>query len=249
MHSIERARRWARYAAAFCLMTGPALSAHAADGVNLAGTWQIAAPRTSFKPEGGAIPFTAEGKQRYAENKRYKAKKQFDEYDYMTSRCSAPGTPRIMLTSERFRILQQPEMIMMVFEWNRVRRVIALPALPPQTSLFGDFGGAPAEDLVGTMMGTSKGHWEGDTLVVITEKHSDRTLIDELVPHGYDLKVTERIRLIDTDTLENRITLEDPEFFTRPWDTVVTYKRQSDVVIPEKVCLDQLMGPPPLPTK
>jgi hypothetical protein len=249
MQSIECTRRWVRYASALCLLSCLVLSAHAADGVNLEGTWKIVAPRTSFKPEGGAIPFTTEGKKRYAENRRFRAQKQFGDYDYTTSRCSAPGTPRIMLTSERLQILQQPDMIMMAFEWNRVRRLIALPELPPQQSLFGGLGEAPTEDLVGTMMGTSKGHWEGDILVVTTGKFSDRTLIDELVPHGYDMKVTERIRLKDTDTLEDHITIEDPEFFTRDWETVLTYKRQPDAVIPEDVCLDRLLGPPLLVAK
>lgn len=245
MQSIVR--RWARHAAAFCVMGGLSLSAYSAASVNLEGTWKISAPQTALKPEGGAIPFTAEGKKRYEENKRYKAKKQYDEYDYMTSRCSAPGVPRVMLTSERFQIFQRPDVTMIGFEWNRVRRVIAMPDISPQKSLF-DFGPA-AEDLVGTMMGTSKGEWQGDTLVVSTEKFSDRTLIDELVPHGYDLKVTERIRLKDADTLEDRITIEDPEFFTRPWDVVMTYKRQPHGLIPENVCLDRLLGQPPLPTQ
>jgi hypothetical protein len=83
------------------------------------------------------------------------------------------------------------------------------------------------------------GHWEGDTGGV-SEGFIDNTLIDELVPHGYDMKVTERIRLRDSDTLENRITIEDPEYFTRPWSTVVVYKRQPEAAFREDVCLDRL---------
>jgi hypothetical protein len=246
MQSIECRCRWARYAAVLCLIVFTA-SAQAGDGANLAGTWKNAEPQSSIKPEGGVIPFTAAGKKRYAENKRYRAKKQYDDYDYMTSRCSAPGVPRIMLTADRFELLQQPDVILMAFEWNRVRRFIALPQLTPQKALF-DFG-ASTEDLVGTMMGTSTGRWEGDTLVVTTAKFSDQTLIDDLVPHGYDLKVTERLRLKDPDTLEDRITIEDAEYFTRPWEAVLTYKRQTDTVIPDQVCLDRLLGSPPLPTR
>ena len=43
-----------------------------------------------------------------------------------------------------------------------------------------------------------------------------------------------------TPTLEDRIRIEDPEFFTKPWETVVTYKRQLDEPLPKKVCLDSL---------
>lgn len=246
MHSIKHMRRLVRYATTFCFVIA-AGSVQAADSPNLAGTWKNVAPQSSIKPEGGVIPFTAEGKQRYAENKRNKAKKNYDDYDYTTSRCAAPGVPRVMLTADRFEILQQPDAILMAFEWNSVRRIIALPQLVPQKSMF-DFG-PKTEDLVGTKMGTSTGHWEGDTLVVATEKFSDRTLIDDLVPHGYDLKVTERLRLRDANTLEDRIKIEDPEYFTRPWEAVLTYQRQPDTIIPEQVCLDRLLGPPPLPTR
>jgi hypothetical protein len=79
------------------------------------------------------------------------------------------------------------------------------------------------------MIGDAKGVWEGDTLVVSSERISGVTLVDNIVPHGYEMKVTERFRLIDEDTLENRITIEDAEYFTQPWETVVTYKRQPDV--------------------
>jgi hypothetical protein len=246
MPSIEIGRRWRRHASALCLVVFAA-SAQAADGANLAGMWKNAAPRSSISAEGGVIPFTAAGRKQYAENKRYKARKQYDDYDYTTSRCSLPGMPRIMLTADRFEILQQPDLILIAFESNRARRFIALPPLAPQKALF-DFGGS-TEDLVGTMMGTSTGRWEGDTLVVTTGKFSDRSLIDELVPHGYGLKVTERLRLKDPDTLEDRMTIEDAEYFTRPWGAVLTYRRQPNAVIPEQVCLDGLQGPPPLPAR
>ena len=86
--------------------------------------------------------------------------------------------------------------------------------------------------LVPTMTGTSKGHWEGNTLVAETTNLSERTLLDELVPHTLDMKVTEHLRLVDADTLEDRITIEDPAYFTRPWDAVITYKRQPARTVP-----------------
>ena len=87
--------------------------------------------------------------------------------------------------------------------------------------------------------GNSVGHWEGDTLVAETTNISDRTLLDDLVPHTLDLKVTEHLRLVDADTLEDRITIEDPSYFKRPWDAVLTYKRQPPTLFPEDVCLDR----------
>jgi hypothetical protein len=63
------------------------------------------------------------------------------------------------------------------------------------------------------------------------------------------MKVTERFRLIDADTLEDRITIEDPAYFTRPWEAVLTYKRQPAALFPEDVCLDRLeANKPALPS-
>jgi hypothetical protein len=54
------------------------------------------------------------------------------------------------------------------------------------------------------------------------------------------MKLTERLRLVDADTLEDRITIDDAAYFRRPWDAVVTYKRQPAALFSEDVCLDRL---------
>jgi hypothetical protein len=210
----------------------------AADVVNIEGTWKIAAGQVSFKPENGSVPFTAKGRKRYQDNKSNLAKRNFDDFDYMTARCASPGLPRLMLTPDRFRIWQRGGLTLFQFEWNRLSRQIDMGGLIPQFNM----GGANAGDdaAVGRAVPVSRGRWEGNTLVVTTEGFNETTLVDNLVPHGYDLKLTERIRLKDADTLEDKITIEDPEFFTKPWETVVTYKRQADAAFPENVCLDTL---------
>jgi hypothetical protein len=220
----------------------------AADPANFEGTWKIAAPQTSFKPEGGAIPLTADGRKRYQENQRLQAQGKIAEYDYAQTRCSSPGLPRLMITPDRFRIWQRPGIVTFQFEWNRLFRQINMGGLIPQRRVGasavgpggGPGGGGDDEALTGRAIPISTGKWEGDTLVVTTEGFPANTLVDDFVPHGYDMKLTERIRLRDNDTLEDRITIEDPEFFTKPWQTVVTYKRQSDAAFPEHVCLDSL---------
>jgi hypothetical protein len=100
--------------------------------------------------------------------------------------------------------------------------------------------GGDDDAAAGRSIPISKGHWDGETLVVTTEGFNDKTLVDDLIPHGYDMTLTEHIHLKDADTLEDRITVADPEFFSRPWDTVVTYKRQPDVEFSEDVCLERL---------
>jgi hypothetical protein len=226
---------------ALCLAMATALlSAHAsAADSNLEGTWKISAPQSAFKPQGGSIPFTDLGSKRYAENKRYLAKRAYDQYDYATARCASPGLPRLMLTPQRFRILPRPGSITFQFEWNRLLRQVDLGTLTqPQLRVAPDSIFGADDAVVGRGVPISKGRWEGDTLVVETEGFQDNTLIDNLVPHGYDLKTTERIRLKDANTLEDHLTIEDPRYFKQAWQTVVTYQRQPDEAFPESVCLD-----------
>lgn len=204
--------------------------------VNLEGTWKITAPLDAFKAEGGEIPFTEEGRKLYEEHKASLAAKNLD-FDYFTSRCASPGLPRLLITPLRFRIWQRPGVITFQFEWNRLFRQIDMGGLmQPQFRLTMD----PDAELVGRAVPISKGRWEGNTLVATSENFADNTLIDNLVPHGYELKLTERMRLKSPDVLESRITIEDPEYFTRPWETVVTYRRQPAEAFPENVCLDTL---------
>lgn len=211
-------------------------AAHAATP-NLEGVWQITSPTVQMKPIAGEVPFTPEGRKAYDENRRLKAKGKIDDYDITLSRCSNPGVPRLAITPLRFKIWQRQNVVTFDYEWNRALRQINL-GVPPQPDFLGT-------GLVPTMTGKSNGHWEGDTLVSVMDSPSDRTLIDDLVPHDYDLKVTERFRLIGPDTLEDRITIEDPGIFTRPWDAVVTYKRQPDAIFAEDVCLDRIEAKQP----
>jgi hypothetical protein len=222
-------------AACAALLSLPATAAEA----NLEGTWRIAVPQAAFKPISGEIPFTAQGRKQYQENKRNQAKRNYDVYDIATARCASPGLPRLMLTPDRFRIFQRSGLMVFQFEWNRLFRQIDMGLKLPRVRITED------DAAVGRAVPPSMGRWEGDTLLVTTEGVGVNTLVDNLVPHGYDMKLTERLRLKDADTLENRITIEDPEYFTRSWETVVTYKRQPDAAFAEDVCLDRLWSGQP----
>lgn len=205
--------------------------------VNLSGTWKLAAPQyTLAAADGSALPFTKNGRLAYERNKRLAAKGDYS-FDLTMARCSAPGLPRLMLTPARFRIFQRPDIVTMMFEWNRQRRQIDFSELPKE----------PPEEL--HMVGVSSGRWDGDTLVVKSFGFSSEKLLDNYLPSSESLQLVERIRLRDQDTLEDRITITDPENFTRPWETVLTYQRQADETFPEDVCLDRKRaGQMPLPT-
>ncbi len=68
--------------------------------------------------------------------------------------------------------------------------------------------------------GDSVGHWEGETFVVETTNFTDETWIwaEGRVSHHSDaLKIVERYRRLDANTLQIEATIEDPEVLTGPW--------------------------------
>jgi hypothetical protein len=89
-------------------------------------------------------------------------------------------------------------------------------------------------------MGDSRGHWEGDTLVVKTKNFTDKTA--SFSPNGMmaygtgtTLNLTERFRRADQNTLLYEFTVEDPTTFTKPF-TAVLPMRRSDELVYEYAC-------------
>jgi len=218
-------------------------------GRTFEGVWKLDPPRAAFKPKDlSEIPFTPEGRAAYEQNKLAAAKGDYS-FDPTEMRCSSPGLPRLMLTPKLIMIFQRPHQVAMLFEWNRLLRQIITDDGPKLKNPMQE-GMATGGGDVGTAKGMTTGHWEGQTLVAHSTKFSEQKLLDEFIPNSDALELTERIRLKDARTLEDRITIVDPEYFTRPWDTVLTYTRQSDKLYPfaEDVCLDRKKaGELPLP--
>jgi hypothetical protein len=227
------------------LACGPCGPAHAVAAPDFNGTWKLAKPQALFVPADGApIPFTADGKASYEANKALAAKGDYS-FDATMTRCSSPGLPRLMLTPMRLRIFQRPTIVAFSFEWNRLARQIDMPgSFTELHKLSANYN----DTVVGTMKGVTKGHWEGDTLVAESSQFAFGKLLDNLIAGSDDLQLRERFRLRDHDTLEDRITITDPQVFTRSWDAVLTYKRVADETFPEDVCMDRRdAGQAPLP--
>jgi hypothetical protein len=219
-----------------CAPMAMAQSTAPSGSVNLEGTWKLASPQTALVPADAAKPpFTKDGLAQYEQNKKDAAKRDLS-FDQTASTCSAPGLPRLMLVPGRFRLIQRERVVTMAFEWNRLFRQIDMRDVPQKR---------PEVD---SMNGASFGQWSGDTLVVKSLGFLPDKLLDNLVSGSDTLELVEHIRLKDRDTLEDRITITDPTNFTRPWETVLTYKRQQDEPILEDNCLDRKKaGKPALP--
>jgi hypothetical protein len=103
----------------------------------------------------------------------------------------------------------------------------------------------PVEDRFDSWTGHSIGHWEGDTLVVDTVSMRGDTQYDRTgAPHSDQVHLVERMRLVDPDTLENDMTIEDPVAFTRPWHVNRRYRRlPADTFVSEVICADTQHSP------
>jgi hypothetical protein len=134
------------------------------------------------------------------------------------NKCWLPGTPRIMYMDWPFHIFQNDEHVAMTFEWTQVWRLIYTNGEPPLYPGIESF------------MGHSRGQWEGDVLVVTVNDFNDRTWLDGAGNfHSAAMQLTERYRMLDADTIEYEVTIEDPEVFTRPWTIRMPLHRQKDV--------------------
>lgn len=142
--------------------------------------------------------------------------------------CEWPGMPRIMTYPYPLEILHTPGRITMIFEAeSQVRRIF----LDRQEHL-------PIEELDPSYNGDSIGRWEGDTLVVETVGFNALTKVGRGWPHSEAMRISERIRYIDEDTIENRMTITDPEAFLRPIEQTIIYSKRPDWRIREYSCME-----------
>lgn len=205
------------------------------------GVWAQAKPTSVLATaDGKPVPFTKLGRQRYDVNKAKAAKRDFS-FDATATSCTSPGQPRLMLTAKRFAIFVRPRMVTMLYEWNRVFRQISIGKAFSSPALADNYWE------YGFMQGHPVGSWEGETLVVTSDSFINDRLLDAFLPASDRLVVTERLKVTGANTLEDRITINDPENFTRPWQAVVTYARQPDTAypFPEDVCFDRLRAKQP----
>jgi hypothetical protein len=200
---------------------------------DLSGTWQLAG---SFKSamktaDGKAPPLKPDARELH--RKRIDDRKAGKTEDGVDA-CLPPGTPRIMWMKEPLMILQTPQKITLLHEYQHTLRHIYLDGKLP-----------PADEVELSYGGTSAGHWEGDTLVIETIGFNGLTQLDrDGLPHSPDMKVTERLRLVDKGkTLENLVTIDDPATYTAPWTARVTYKRAPKAELKEDICALKLLDP------
>ena len=144
------------------------------------------------------------------------------------------GYPALMIESPlMFEILPTPNETALIFSSREIRHVYTDGREHPSK-----------DDLWPTPWGDSVGHWEGDTLVIDTvavksafpgrEGISVNAFggIEEMQTVALlslDAHFVERIRMLDQDHLEDRITIIDPKNLTGPWNLRRTYQRVTHI--------------------
>ena len=81
-------------------------------------------------------------------------------------------------------------------------------------------------------VGSSRGHWEGETLVVETTNFARAT---NFSGSSEDTHLIERFTRLDSDTVMYEFTIEDPNNYTRPFTVAIPYRR-TDGVLFEYAC-------------
>jgi hypothetical protein len=144
--------------------------------------------------------------------------------DSTTANCLPPGMPGIMGQPYPMEFLLTPGKVTIVIEAYTQVRHIYTDGRPMPT------------DPDPSFHGTSVGRWDGDTLVVDTIGFHPLTEIERNVPHSDKMRISERFRLTDPDTMTIETTVTDPEALKAPYTATRTLRRHRTWTIAEYIC-------------
>jgi hypothetical protein len=164
-------------------------------------------------PPDGKIPaLTPEGQKRSAARIRgsfgdgpFHTTEDFTLYDRCITR-GVVGSLGPAIYGNGVTIVQSPGEVAISYEMVHDTRIIHLGDRPRVSQR--------------QWLGSARGRWEGDTLVIETTGFTDRTAISG-VRHSESLRLTERISRHDDQTLDYQVTIEDPIVYTKPWTMVL----------------------------
>ena len=184
-----------------------------------------AVPRTSLiidPPDGRIPPLTPAGQARVdaerAERSTRGPSDSPDTYSDLSNwtRCISRGWNGIgSWYSSNYQIFQNPGYVVVFQELIHEARIIPLDRHPH------------ANESIRLWMGDSRGHWEGNTLVVETTNFSPKT---NFRGARDNLHLTERFTRVDEDTIDYQFTITDPHTFTKPWTVTKPMTRVADKI-------------------
>ena len=125
-------------------------------------------------------------------------------------RCITRGLPGAMMPgfyNHNYQIVQTEDHVAIVVEMIHDARIVPLD------------GRAHLAPPLQQWLGSSRGRWDGDTLVIETTNFNDKILGRGGTVFGGSehLRVVERLTRVDADTIDYEITVSDPTVWTEPW--------------------------------
>ena len=179
-------------------------------------------------PDGRQPPLSPEGQarqaQQQAEAQARRQRLQGREADTyldrsLYDRCITRGPMGSLLPTiynNGNEIVQAPGYVVIRHEMIHEARVVPLDGRPPLPSSMKSY------------MGDSRGHWEGNTLVVVTKNLNGMTGIggNGGGRTSDKITITERFTMIDANTLQYTATIDDPGTWSRPWTLSFPWRRE-----------------------
>ena len=183
------------------------------------GTQAVGTRRSSLivdPPNGRYPPMTPEGQRRAEARAAHRSAQPADSWlDFSTyDRCllgfnaGPPMNPSAY--NNNMQLFQTPDHVAIVTEMVNTARIVPLDGRPA----------LPADML--QWSGESRGHWEGDTLVIETANFDARRQWRSTTG---GMHLTERLTRVDAETLRYKATVNDPGTWERPWTFEVPMRR------------------------
>jgi hypothetical protein len=174
------------------------------------------------EPRDGRIPYTADARKADARSTARYGIGPFNSFlDPDTGeRCLTDGVTAMMWQGPNGghnRIVQSPGYVTILHEEYRDRRIIPVDGRPHGS--------------IRQWFGDAVGRWEGNTLVIDTTNFLDKTHYEwanVFTRPSETLHLVERLTSISADTLEYKVTIEDPTTFTQPWTAVIPISKLTD---------------------
>ncbi|HEX6997128.1 MAG TPA: hypothetical protein VF322_03225 [Gammaproteobacteria bacterium] len=188
------------------------------------------------EPANGRLPpLTPEGERKSATMRSSWSDIPFDSVADFNAldRCITRGMPASMfpfMYNSGIQIMQSPGYVVIRLELIHETRVIPVDGRPPL---------APEIKL---WLGESRGHWEGDTLVVETTNFNGETPMtivgprNKPIPTSTSMRIVERFTRTAEDTIEYEIEVEDPVMLTAPWKAAFPWKLDPEYEFFEYAC-------------
>ena len=169
----------------------------------------------------GGLPYTEWSKQQMVVRRA-----NGEENDPHTF-CKPPNYPRAWTLPQHTKIIQTPQEIVLLHEFNGAYREIYLDGRPLP------------KDPNPTWNGYSTAHWEANTLVIETNGIRDDMWLDiQGSPITESARVTEKLTRPSLGLMKVEISVNDPKAYTKPWSVTIEMALQVDTQMLEEICLD-----------